>query len=136
MKLSTPIKIYAKPSVRADVKFSLPVAGLPLTPLAFGVLLCIMALDSVIRQYLTLASEYWKTIELPIASFGLIGSGTAILGIFTPRIARILADRNSPTPNLWITSALVLLGLAATPRHSNWALLPQSSSRHATHELP
>jgi hypothetical protein len=82
-----------------------------LTPLAFGVLLCIMALDSVIRQYLTLASEYWKTIELPIASFGLIGSGTAILGIFTPRIARILADRYSPTSNLWITSALVLLGL-------------------------
>lgn len=82
-----------------------------LNPLAFGVVICLMALDSVIRQYLTLASEYWKTIELPIASFGLIGSGTAILGIFTPRIARILADRYSPASNLWITSALVLLGL-------------------------
>ncbi|NCG08438.1 MAG: MFS transporter [Verrucomicrobia bacterium] len=82
-----------------------------ITPLAFGVVLCLMALDSVIRQYLTLASEYWKTIELPIASFGLIGSGTAILGIFTPRVARILADRYSPIFNLWITSALVLLGL-------------------------
>ena len=70
-----------------------------------------MALDSVIRQYLTLASEYWKTIELPIASFGLIGSGTAILGMFTPRIARILADRYSPIFNLWITSTLVLIGL-------------------------
>ena len=77
-----------------------------ITPLAFGVVLCLMALDSVIRQYLTLASEYWKTIELPIASFGLIGSGTAILGIFTPRVARILADRYSPIFNLWITSAL------------------------------
>jgi hypothetical protein len=83
-----------------------------ITPLAFGVLLCIMALDSVIRQYLTLASEYWKTIELPIASFGLIGSGTAILGIFTPRIARILSDRYTPTQNLWLTSALVLVGLS------------------------
>lgn len=82
-----------------------------ITPLAFGIVLCLMALDSVIRQYLTLASEYWKTIELPIASFGLIGSGTAILGIFTPRVARILADRYSPSFNLWITSALVLLGL-------------------------
>lgn len=82
-----------------------------ITPLAFGIVLCLMALDSVIRQYLTLASEYWKTIELPIASFGLIGSGTAILGIFTPRVARILANRYSPSFNLWITSALVLLGL-------------------------
>lgn len=83
-----------------------------ITPLAFGVVLCIMALDSVIRQYLTLASEYWKTIELPIASFGLIGSGTAILGIFTPRIARILSDRYTPAQNLGITSALVLVGLS------------------------
>lgn len=82
-----------------------------ITPLAFGIVLCLMALDSVIRQYLTLASEYWKTIELPIASFGLIGSGTAILGIFTPRIARILADRYSPVHNLFIISALVLIGL-------------------------
>ena len=83
-----------------------------ITPLAFGVVLCIMALDSVIRQYLTLASEYWKTIELPIASFGLIGSGAAILGIFTPRIARILSDRYTPVQNLGITSALVFVGLS------------------------
>ncbi|CAI8357107.1 MAG: Uncharacterised protein [Opitutia bacterium UBA7350] len=87
------------------------VRWIAITPLAFGVILCLMALDSIIRQYLTLASEYWKTIELPIASFGLIGSGTAILGIFTPRIARILADHYSPIINLWITSTLVLAGL-------------------------
>ena len=33
-----------------------------------------MAIDSVVCQFLTLASEYWSVIELPIASYGLIGS--------------------------------------------------------------
>jgi MFS family permease len=82
-----------------------------ITPLACGVVFAVMVLDSVIRQYLTLASEYWKTIDLPIATFGLIGSGTALLGILTPRIARYLADHFSPFKNLIITSAIVVIGL-------------------------
>lgn len=82
-----------------------------ITPLACGVVFAVMVLDSVIRQYLTLASEYWKTIDLPIATFGLIGSGTALIGILTPRIARYLADHFSPFKNLIITSTLVLIGL-------------------------
>lgn len=44
------------------------------TPLPFGIILAAMAIDSVVRQFLTLASEYWNVIKLPIASYGLIGS--------------------------------------------------------------
>ena len=96
-----------------------------ITPLACGVVVTVMVLDSVIRQYLTLASEYWKTIELPIATFGIIGSGTALLGIFTPRIARYLTDHYTPIKNLLITSTLVIVGLYGIAEVIPiWGILP------------
>ena len=82
-----------------------------LTAFPFGVILAAMALDSVIRQFLTLASEYWSVIELPIASFGLIGSGMALMGVFVPRLARILADRYTPLQNGLFVCVGVLVGL-------------------------
>ena len=59
-----------------------------------------MALDSVIRQFLTLASEYWNIINYPIASFGLIGSGMALMGLFVPRLARHMTERGTPSAQL------------------------------------
>lgn len=80
------------------------------TALPFGIIAAVMAVDSVIRQFLTLASEYWNVIKLPIASYGLIGSGMALLGLFMPTLARKCADRYSPLQNFLLVSALVLLG--------------------------
>ncbi|MEM7790938.1 MAG: MFS transporter, partial [Verrucomicrobiota bacterium] len=82
-----------------------------MTPLPFGIIIAVMSIDNVIRQFLTLASEYWKVIELPIASYGLIGSGMALLGLFVPRISRILAEKNTPVKNFILTVVLVFLGL-------------------------
>lgn len=82
-----------------------------MTALPFGVILGAMVLDNVIRQFLTLASEYWRIIELPIASFGLIGSGMALLGLFVPRISRKLAERFTPLKNFGIAAAIVFVGL-------------------------
>lgn len=81
------------------------------TPLPFGILLAAMVIDSVVRQFLTLASEYWRVIELPIASYGLIGSGMALMGLFVPRVARIMAERNAPLKNFLFTCSAVLIGL-------------------------
>lgn len=81
------------------------------TPLPMGIVLAAMVIDSVVRQFLTLASEYWDTIQLPIASFGLIGSGMALMGLFVPKIARIMAERNSPLRNFLYTCFTVLIGL-------------------------
>lgn len=96
-----------------------------LTAFPFGVILAAMVLDSVIRQFLTLASEYWSVIELPIASYGLIGSGMALMGVFVPRVARLLADRYTPLKNFLFVSGGVLVGLfglsLAIPY---WGILP------------
>jgi MFS family permease len=81
------------------------------TPLPFGIILAAMVIDSAVRQFLTLASQYWNVIDLPIASFGLIGSGMALMGLFVPRLARMLSERNTPSKNFLVTSVAVFFGL-------------------------
>lgn len=95
------------------------------TSVPFGIVLAVMSLDSVIRQFLTIASEYWNVIKLPIATFGLIGSGMALLGLFVPRIARLMAERWTPLKNFIVTVFLVLLGLfGLTYVVPYWGILP------------
>ena len=95
------------------------------TPLPFAIILAAMVIDSVVRQFLTLASEYWSVIDLPIASYGLIGSGMALMGLFVPRIARLLAEKNTPVKNFLLTVGAVMVGLTglglAIPI---WGILP------------
>ena len=95
------------------------------TYLPFCIILAAMVLDSVIRQFLTLASEYWNVINLPIASYGLIGSGMALMGLFVPRVARILAEKRTPLQNFITTAAAVFIGLVglgfAIPY---WGIIP------------
>ncbi len=81
------------------------------TATPFAIILAAMILDSTVRQFLTLGSEYWHAIKLPIASYGLIGSGMALLGLFVPRIARAMANRYKPVKNFILTSAVLFLGL-------------------------
>lgn len=92
---------------------------------AFGIILAAMVLDGVIRQFLTLASEYWKVIELPVASYGVIGSGMAIMGFFTPRLARSLAEKFKPEVNFSIICIIVLIGLFGLSMVvPYWGILP------------
>jgi len=79
--------------------------------LPFGILLACMALDNVIRQFLTIASAYWSAIDLPLATFGLVASGMSLMGVFIPRLARILADRLKPSTNFILLSAVLIIGL-------------------------
>ena len=95
------------------------------TAFPFGVILAAMILDGVVRQFLVLASEYWRVIELPIASYGLIGSGMALMGVFVPRFSRMLADKYSPVQNFVFVSAGVLLGLVGLSMAlPYWGFLP------------
>ena len=81
------------------------------SPLPFGILISAMALDNVIRQFLTIASAYWNVIELPVATFGLVASGMSLMGIFMPRLARHLGDRFSPHKNFFILCIILSIGL-------------------------
>lgn len=88
------------------------------TPLALAIILGGLCFDSIVRLFLTFGSNYYRAIELPAATFGLIGSGFALFGFFVPRIARKMAATGSMQRNFWVVAALVFTGLVGI----SWAL--------------
>lgn len=75
------------------------------------VILTALALDSVARQFVVLASEYYRAIDIPISWYGFIGAGMALLGIVNARLARQMATHLSPFYNFIILSSILLLSL-------------------------
>ena len=81
------------------------------TPFALTIILAGLIFDSIARMVITLSSQYYRLIDLPEATFGLIGSLVAALGLFVPRLARRLSKRSSPFVNFGITAAVAFSGL-------------------------
>jgi hypothetical protein len=81
------------------------------TPFALVIILFGLLFDHIIRMLITLGSQYYRLIELPEASFGLIGSAMATLGLVIPRLAMQLARRHSPIFNMVLMAVLTLIGL-------------------------
>ena len=82
------------------------------TPFAFAILLAVMVTDNSIRQFLTLASEYWHVIDLPIATYGLIGAGMSLIGIVIPRTALYMTEKQSVQRNFLISCLLIFVGFS------------------------
>ena len=82
------------------------------TPFALVIILVGVVFDNCIRMIITLNSQYYRLIELPEATFGLIGSGLAILGLVMPRLARGMVQKHSPLFNLGVMGVLTLIGLS------------------------
>ena len=100
------------PSITEAFKLTLTAGGWILrTPFALVIILAGLVFDNCIRMIITLNSQYYRLIELPEATFGLIGSGLAILGLVMPRVARIMVQRQTPVFNLGIMGGLTIIGL-------------------------
>jgi hypothetical protein len=88
-------------------------------PLALFVILAGVLLDSVIRLFLTFSSSYFRLIDLPAASYGLIWAGLGALGFLVSPVARRMAQRGSAAGNFaWLAAVTLtaLAGLALRPR--------------------
>jgi len=81
------------------------------TPFALAVILLGMSLDHVLRMEVTMTSQYFRLIGLPEASFGIIGSGIALMGLVLPRLARGMVHRFSAAFNLTVVVVLALAAL-------------------------
>ncbi len=100
------------PTIRQAFGLTLQAGGWILkTPFALIVILAGLIFDSCLRMVITLGSQYYRLIELPEASFGLISSAMAVLGLIIPRLARRMAHRYTPVYNLAVMTAIGLLGL-------------------------
>lgn len=75
------------------------------------VILAALALDSVARQFVILASEYYRIIHIPTAWFGFIGAGMSLVGLVNARISRYLVTHHSPFFNLMVLSTILMTGL-------------------------
>ncbi len=82
------------------------------TPFVLGLILFGLLYDSVTRMILTMASQYYRIIDIPEALFGILGSTLALFGFVMPGIARRMSAHRSPIFNLLLTAASILLGLA------------------------
>jgi len=81
------------------------------TPMALAIILFGMSLDHVLRMLVTLNSQYYRAIELPEASFGLIGSAVALIGLLVPRIARAMSEHFEVLTNVTIVIILAFISL-------------------------
>ncbi len=75
------------------------------------VILAALALDGVARQFVVLASEYYRLIDIPVSWFGFIGAGMSLFGIITARFSRYLVNQHSPAFNFAVLSGILLLSL-------------------------
>jgi MFS family permease len=79
------------------------------TPFALLVILAAATVDSVIRMFITMNSEYYRLISYPEVAFGVIGAVIALQGIVVARISREMTERFGPNQNFLIISVLALL---------------------------
>ena len=93
-----------------------------------AVLLCIitgLCFDHIIRMLITLNSQYYRIIALPEATFGLISSLLAGLGLIIPRLARRCVDLYPPTLIFSVMSIAVLIGFVGISLvWPYWGLIP------------
>ncbi len=90
------------------------------TPFVLGLILFGLLYDSVIRMLLTMASQYYRVIDVPEGWFGILGSALALFGFVVPGIARRLSEKRSPLFNLVTTAGLVILGLVGMTFTWKW----------------
>lgn len=81
------------------------------TPLALFVIVGGLLIDSVIRVFLTFGSAYFRLIDLPEASYGLIGACMAGVGVVVSPLARRLVTSGSVLRSYAVLAVLALFGL-------------------------
>ncbi|HOY21598.1 MAG TPA: MFS transporter, partial [Cellvibrio sp.] len=77
------------------------------------VILIGVCIDSIVRNFATINSSYYRLINLPEWTYGFLGAALGILSWFVPSIAKYLNNRYSMLTNLGLIAVAALLGLAA-----------------------
>jgi len=76
------------------------------TPFALVIILFGMAFDHILRMLITMTSQFLRLVQLPEASFGLLGAAMSLVGLFIPKVAEKMVQRYTPFPNVLFLSVL------------------------------
>lgn len=94
-------------------------------PKTLVVILIGVVLDSIVRNFATITSSYYRLIELPEWSYGFLGAAAGVLGWFVPGIAKRLNTRFSMLMNLGLIAGMTLVGLVVLiPAWPIYGLVP------------
>ena len=80
-------------------------------PLVWILILITLSYDSIIRMFLTLNSQYYRSIHLPEVSLGIMGALMAVLGLITPSLAKKAVVKYSIRTNFILLGIGILAGL-------------------------
>jgi len=80
------------------------------SPFVFSVILFGMLFDHSIRMVVTLTSQYYRLIMIPEALFGVIGSAISVIGLFIPKISRVMTEKFTPLKNMIILTVMTIVG--------------------------
>ncbi|MEZ0299632.1 MAG: MFS transporter [Candidatus Methylacidiphilales bacterium] len=90
------------------------------TPTALFVIVSGVLLDSVTRLFMTFGSSYFRLIDLPEASYGVIGAITSGIGFFVAPLASRIVKTGSVVRNFALLFGLIMLGLIGASFRWSW----------------
>lgn len=113
LRMVEPVHAATGSTLKNAVRLTLTTARWVLThPNTLVVILIGVAIDSIVRNFATINSSYFRLIELPEWTYGFLGASMGVLGLFVPGIAKRLNTRFSMLTNLGLVAAASLIGLA------------------------
>lgn len=112
LRMVEPIHSYAGATLKNAIQLTLSTARWVFTnPKMLVVILIGVAIDCIVRNFATINSSYFRLIELPEWTYGFIGAGMGVLGLFVPTIAKQLNIRFGMLTNLAMVAVASLIGL-------------------------
>ncbi len=95
------------------------------TPKTLVIILIGVAVDSIVRNFATINSSYYRLIEVPEWTYGFLGALFGVMGFVIPSIAKYLNENFSLFTNLVFIVVCTLLGLVAlVPAWPVFGLIP------------
>lgn len=112
LRMVEPTHTHAGATLKNAIQLTLSTARWVFTnPKMLVVILIGVAIDCIVRNFATINSSYFRLIALPEWSYGFIGAGMGVLGLFVPSIAKQLNNRFSMLKNLAMVAVASLIGL-------------------------
>lgn len=119
-EVSRPPRPTGSPLRAAWAQVASSAAWIGRTPRVVALLMVGLCIDSVVRLFMTLGSNYYRWIEIPPVWFGVAGAAMGGLGFFLPELAKFLIGRRSAGFNFALVGGLALFGLVGAAFGWKW----------------